>query len=123
MKNIKEINSKDESEFSESKIERDYKFMDLNIEDIKRKGSLNIPLVKFVKEIKENEEDEEDEMKPLTRGLSMNIDSYSLLDNSDNDILPLSTLIYYSLPSFGKMSCLVLLNVNSTMYYESLGHL
>ena len=124
MKNIKEINSKDESEFSESKIERDYKFMDLNIDDFKRKGSLNIPIVnnlKFVKEIKENEEEEEDEMKPLTRGLSMNVDNYSLLDNNDNDILPLSTLIYYSLPSFGKMSCLVLLNVNSTMYYESLG--
>ena len=118
-------------EFSESNIEKEYKCMDLNTE-IKRKESINpeyphnFSLIKNHKEEHESEEEnEEDEMKPLTRSYSVNND-YSNMDNKkdnndENDILSLSTLIFYSLPSFGKMSCLVLLNVNSTLYYESLG--
>ena len=124
MKNIIEINSNDESEFSESKIEKDYKFMDLNIKEMEKKDSSNIQMknhLRLIKEINENEEDEEDEMKPLSHSHSLYENNYSLIDNNSNDVLSLSTLIYYSLPSFGKMSCLVLLNVNSTMYYESLG--
>ena len=126
---IEKDNIIDESEFSESNIEKEYKFMDLNTE-IKRRESTNIEYTHNFAFIKNNkgeneneEENEEDEMKPLTRSHSVN-NVYSSIDrnnNDDNDILSLSTLIFYSLPSFGKMSCLVLLNVNSTLYYESLG--
>ena len=45
--------------------------------------------------------------------------------NKDNDtqsnVIPISLLLAYCLPSFGKMSCIVLLNVNSTIFYESIG--
>ena len=37
------------------------------------------------------------------------------------DKIPLSILIYYSLPSFGKMSCFILLNIHAMIYYESIG--
>ena len=37
------------------------------------------------------------------------------------DKIPLSILIFYSLPSFGKMSCFVLLNIHAMLYYESIG--
>ena len=65
-----------------------------------------------------NEEDD-DEKKPIGHQISLNLENSLKFQNDDK--LPLSTLIFYSLPSFGKMSCLVLLNVNSTLYYESLG--
>ena len=42
-------------------------------------------------------------------------------EKDKNDKISFSTLLFYSLPSFGKMSSLVLLNINSTLYYESLG--
>ena len=123
---MKDINIIEETEFSESKIEKEYKYMELNVDEVKRKGSSNFEMPKNFKFEKNNEdenEEEEDEEKPLNRSLSFNKD-YSLNSRNkanNNDILPLSTLIFYSLPSFGKMSCLVLLNVNSTLYYESLG--
>lgn len=37
------------------------------------------------------------------------------------DTIPLSVLILYSMPSFGKMSCLVLLSIHAILYYESIG--
>ena len=43
------------------------------------------------------------------------------VDKEDFDKIPLSILIFYSLPSFGKMSCLVLLNIHAMLYYESIG--
>ena len=117
----------EEDDFSESNIEREYKSMDLNSEEIQRKGSTNIEFpnqFNFKRiNINNQEEDEldDEEKRPINRALSFNND-YSQMGNiHDNDKLPLSTLIFYSLPSFGKMSCLVLLNVNSTLYYESLG--
>ena len=128
---IEKNNIIDESEFSEATIEREYKSMDLNTE-VKRKDSINIEFPKHFaflknnKDEKENEEEnEEEELKLLPRSNSFN-NNYTSLDynqynENDNDKISFSTLIYYSLPSFGKMSCLVLLNVNSTLYYESLG--
>ena len=95
MKNIIEINSNDESEFSESKIEKDYKFMDLNIKEMEKKDSSNIQMknhLRLIKEINENEEDEEDEMKPLSHSHSLYENNYSLIDNNSNDVLSLSTL-------------------------------
>ena len=52
MKNIIEINSNDESEFSESKIEKDYKFMDLNIKEMEKKDSSNIQMKNHLRLIK-----------------------------------------------------------------------
>ena len=106
---------KDENEFSENKIEKEYKSIDLNI--LERKGSYNILTSNQFKNFKE--EFKEEEIEPLSRSFDENNDF--LKQENNDDILPLSTLIFYSLPSFGKMSCLVLLNVNSTLYYESLG--
>ena len=106
---------KDENEFSENKIEKEYKSIDLNI--LERKGSYNILISNQFKNFKEEFKDEE--IEPLSRSFDENNDF--LKQENNDDILPLSTLIFYSLPSFGKMSCLVLLNVNSTLYYESLG--
>ncbi len=128
---IEKNNIIDESEFSEATIEREYKSMDLNTE-VKRKDSINIEFPKHFAFLKNNknekeneEENEEEELKLLPRSNSFN-NNYTSLDynqynENDNDKISFSTLIYYSLPSFGKMSCLVLLNVNSTLYYESLG--
>ena len=42
-------------------------------------------------------------------------------DKENFDKIPLSILIFYSLPSFGKMSCFVLLNIHAMLYYESIG--
>jgi Na+/melibiose symporter-like transporter len=46
-------------------------------------------------------------------------------NNSDNtkpsEILSATTIITYSLPSFSKMSCLVLLNIHALLFYESIG--
>ena len=114
------LNKIEESEFSESAIEKEYKSMDLNTNDIKRKGSSIIQMSNHLNNIKDNlDEEDDDETRPITHSYSL--DFSQINNDSDNDKLPLSTLIFYSLPSFGKMSCLVLLNVNSTLYYESLG--
>lgn len=45
----------------------------------------------------------------------------SSLDKENFDKISMSILIFYSLPSFGKMSCLVLLNIHAMLYYESIG--
>ena len=124
MKNMIEINGKNESEFSESNIEKEYKSMDLNlVNDLGRKSSNNYPksnfLLKLKQEEKEEEMEDDDDNLPLNSSVSHSINH--IKEDKDNETLPLSTLIFYSLPSFGKMSCLVLLNVNSTLYYESLG--
>ena len=42
-------------------------------------------------------------------------------DKDNFDKIPLSILIFYSLPSFGKMSCFILLNIHAMLYYESIG--
>ena len=117
MKNIIEVDKKEESEFSESQIEKEYKCMDLNMAKVERKPSFNYQMTNHLLNFREEEEGEIDEDNSLiSHSLSQSImNNYSKMDNN-NDILPLSTLIFYSLPSFGKMSCLVLLNVNSTLY-------
>jgi hypothetical protein len=123
MKNMIEINGKNESEFSESNIEKEYKSMDLNLVNLERKSSTNYPKSNFLLKLKQEEKEEEieddDDNLPLNFSVSHSINY--IKEDKDNETLPLSTLIFYSLPSFGKMSCLVLLNVNSTLYYESLG--
>ena len=43
------------------------------------------------------------------------------VDKENFDKIPTSVLIFYSLPSFCKMSCLVLLNIHAMLYYESIG--
>ena len=112
-----------ESEFSENTIEKEFKSMDLN-GALGRKSSSHLKFLQNLKnfqEFNENEEEnnlEEEENKDLLNNSST---SKSTIEDASKDKLPLSTLIYYSLPSFGKMSCLVLLNVNSTLYYETLG--
>ena len=115
---MNEFKNVDQSEFSEYKIEKEYKSMDLNNNNIQR-GSTLSHISQKLKIIKEEDENDEDELEVLSHSYSENI--YFSQQNNNNDKLSLSTLIYYSLPSFGKMSCLVLLNVNSTLYYESLG--
>ena len=133
----KELNS----EFAETSIEKEFRSMDLNTA-IPRRNSHRIPFPslysnlrisqtnnilnekKDEEDLSNEEEKEDDETNPMNRKISLNLDNLIYQNNDDKDIndkLPLSTLIFYSLPSFGKMSCLVLLNVNSTLYYESLG--
>ena len=128
MKTIEERESdSDFSEFSETCIEREYKSMNLNPTFSKR-NSFNITLTPTFKNIFNNNKEfnssiDEEESEPFNNN-NRNIVSNNIEFNPNDiaqDKLSLSTLIFYSLPSFGKMSCLVLLNVNSTLYYESLG--
>ena len=130
------LNKKEsDSEFAESSIEKEFKSMDLNMISIKKRNSFNIQIPSNFRNIQNidsniisNDDIEENDMNILNeefqplfnRNLSSGIDNINI-NEENNDKLPLSTLIFYSLPSFGKMSCLVLLNVNSTLYYESLG--
>ena len=105
--------------------------MDLNITLKTRRNSHVIQFPFHFRNIQNDDNDIDninniidEEKKPMNRGISLNLDNLNSSNSSDtdnNDKLPLSTLVFYSLPSFGKMSCLVLLNVNSTLYYESLG--
>ena len=120
-----------DSEFTESSIEKEFKSMDLNITLKTRRNSHVIQFPFHFRNIQNDDNDIDninniidEEKKPMNRGISLNLDNLNSSNSSDtdnNDKLPLSTLVFYSLPSFGKMSCLVLLNVNSTLYYESLG--
>ena len=48
------LNKIEESEFSESAIEKEYKSMDLNTNDIKRKGSSIIQMSNHLNNIKDN---------------------------------------------------------------------
>ena len=121
-----------DSEFTESSIETEYKSMDLNTAIPRRNSHIvqfptlfrNFQINNTSKEKPDDDadiinEENDDEKKPIGHQISLNLENSLKFQNDDK--LPLSTLIFYSLPSFGKMSCLVLLNVNSTLYYESLG--
>ena len=108
------------SEFSESRMESEYNYIDLT-KKIKRKSSItekrnypneNASFDIIEKNTEENYDNESLHSFTATRSIS---------DKDKTDKISFGTLIFYSLPSFGKMSCLVLLNINSTLYYESLG--
>ena len=108
------------SEFSESRMESEYNYMDLT-KKIKRKTSItekrnypndNTSFDILEKNTEENNDNESLHSFTATRSIS---------DKDKTDKISFATLLFYSLPSFGKMSCLVLLNINSTLYYESLG--
>ena len=77
MKNMIEINEKEESEFSESKIEKEYKSMDLNLTKMERKSSNNYPmsnhLLKLKQEEKEEEIDDDDDNLPLASSITQGI--------------------------------------------------
>ena len=109
------------SEFSELKMETEYNYLDLS-QKIKRKSSIQeINKINFnnqqskINEIDSYENDNDND--------SVHSFNISLIpqEKDKNDKISFSTLLFYSLPSFGKMSSLVLLNINSTLYYESLG--
>ena len=127
MQNKKEL----DSDFTESCIEKEYNSMDLTT-SIEKRNSLNIKIPPHFKSLQNTDKNmiynddndiniEDDEFQPFNRQITFGSGNVNDVQNDNNDKLPLSTLIFYSLPSFGKMSCLVLLNVNSTLYYESLG--
>ena len=127
MQNKKEL----DSDFTESCIEKEYNSMDLTT-SIEKRNSLNIKIPPHFKSLQNTDKNmiynddndiniEDDEFQPFNRQITFCSGNINDVQDDNNDKLPLSTLIFYSLPSFGKMSCLVLLNVNSTLYYESLG--
>ena len=127
MQNKKEL----DSDFTESCIEKEYNSMDLTT-SIEKRNSLNIKIPPHFKSLQNTDKNmiynddndiniEDDEFQPFNRQITFCSGNVNDVQDDNNDKLPLSTLIFYSLPSFGKMSCLVLLNVNSTLYYESLG--
>ena len=120
-----------DSDFTESCIEKEYNSMDLTT-SIEKRNSLNIKIPPRFKSLQNTDKNmiynddndiniEDDEFQPFNRQITFCSGNVNDVQDDNNDKLPLSTLIFYSLPSFGKMSCLVLLNVNSTLYYESLG--
>ena len=120
-----------DSDFTESCIEKEYNSMDLTT-SIEKRNSLNIKIPPHFKSLQNIDKNmiynddndiniEDDEFQPFNRQITFGSGNVNDVQDDNNDKLPLSTLIFYSLPSFGKMSCLVLLNVNSTLYYESLG--
>jgi len=127
MQNKKEL----DSDFTESCIEKEYNSMDLTT-SVEKRNSLNIKIPPHFKSLQNTDKNmiynddndiniEDDEFQPFNRQITFGSGNVNDVQDDNNDKLPLSTLIFYSLPSFGKMSCLVLLNVNSTLYYESLG--
>ena len=127
MQNKKEL----DSDFTESCIEKEYNSMDLTT-SVEKRNSLNIKIPPHFKSLQNTDKNmiynddndiniEDDEFQPFNRQITFGSGNVNDVQDENNDKLPLSTLIFYSLPSFGKMSCLVLLNVNSTLYYESLG--
>ena len=127
MQNKKEL----DSDFTESCIEKEYNSMDLTT-SVEKRNSLNIKIPPHFKSLQNTDKNmiynddndiniEDDEFQPFNRQITFGSGNINDVQDDNNDKLPLSTLIFYSLPSFGKMSCLVLLNVNSTLYYESLG--
>ena len=120
-----------DSDFTESCIEKEYNSMDLTT-SVEKRNSLNIKIPPHFKSLQNTDKNmiynddndiniEDDEFQPFNRQITFGSGNVNDVQDENNDKLPLSTLIFYSLPSFGKMSCLVLLNVNSTLYYESLG--
>ena len=110
MKTIEERESdSDFSEFSETCIEREYKSMNLNPTFSKR-NSFNITLTPTFKNIFNNNKEfnssiDEEESEPFNNNNNRNIVSNNIEFNPNDiaqDKLSLSTLIFYSLPSFGK---------------------
>ena len=105
------------TEFTELKMESDYNSADLS-QKIKRKNSTQLnekPNIIFTKDnTLSDEENDNDSLHSFCL-------SRRPKEKDKDDIISFSTLLFYSLPSFGKMSCLVLLNINSTLYYETLG--
>ena len=116
--NISNVN---ENEFTELRMESEYNYLDLS-NNTKRKNSFQInenTKLKFNKEYdKDNTEDDIDNDNDSHHSYCL---SRPPREKDKDDKISFSTLMFYSLPSFGKMSCLVLLNINSTLYYESLG--
>ena len=107
-----------QNSFSKESIEKEYTSTLLN-KTYSRKQSLN-PQIKIpLNTIYETEELET--ITPRKKKYSISSQDELKSEESENEKISQTTLIFYSLPSFGKMSCLVLLNVNSTLYYESLG--
>ena len=112
------LNKKEsDSEFAESSIEKEFKSMDLNMISIKKRNSFNIQIPSNFRNIQNidsniisNDDIEENDMNILNeefqplfnRNLSSGIDNINI-NEENNDKLPLSTLIFYSLPSL----CLV----------------
>ena len=105
------------TEFTELQMESEYNYVDLS-QKIKRKNSTQLVNEKsnlmFEQENNSEEENDNDSLHSFCV-------SRRPKENDKDDKISFSTLMFYSLPSFGKMSCLVLLNINSTLYYESLG--
>ena len=112
--NIQNVNL---SEFTELQMESEYNYVDLS-QKIKRKSS--IQLKENSNLILNKEENNSEECNDNDSIHSFCV-SRRQREKEKDDIISFSTLMFYSLPSFGKMSCLVLLNINSTLYYESLG--
>ena len=95
---------------SSHQIRRDYKFQSLIFEDPDtNNNNTNEDEKDFFHDKPRAKEDQTTDLIPPS------------LDKENFDKIPLSILIFYSLPSFGKMSCLVLLNVHAMLYYESIG--
>ena len=108
------------SEFTESNMESEFNYIDLS-KKIKRKSSIpdkrNLSNENTSFElIEKNSNDFNDNESVHSFSLS-----HDIHEKDKSEKIYIGTLIFYSLPSFGKMSCLVLLNINSTLYYESLG--
>lgn len=105
------------SEFTESKIESEYNYLDLS-QRIKRKSSIQLNEKSNLIFSQDNSLSDEDNDNDSLHSFCA---SRRQKEKDKSDKISFSTLMFYSLPSFGKMSCLVLLNINSTLYYETLG--
>lgn len=103
-------------DFEGSVFEKNYHYEVLNEEKIARirKESMMLDNTKtnFSPSLEESIFDINGEMEA--------IDKYNK-DVGKPDVIPTSVKILYSLPSFGKMSCLVILNIHALLYYESIG--
>ena len=89
-------------------------------EQIEKKYKHEILSLNQNNKIKEDNKEESEEKE-----LNKDDDTTALIaistDKENFDKIPLNILIYYSLPSFAKMSCFVLLNIHAMLYYESIG--
>ena len=70
--------------------------------------------------ISSSKENNDNKQSLINSELSKEIEVYKE-DIKEKDIIPTLIKIIYSLPSFGKMSCLVVLNIHALLYYESIG--
>ena len=77
------LNKIEESEFSESAFEKEYKSMDLNTNDMKIKVSSIIQMSNHLNNIKENLDEDNDEARPLT--YSYSLDFSQINNDSDNN--------------------------------------